>query len=318
MQVRYVPDARKRAVELKKLLGRDEGFNFGVCKRFEELGSEPDVPLDVLLIDVSRANRITLEDDIRTARKYTDAPIIFVTGGENGQIRTRALEAGAEAVWPRDEITSSLIREVAKQAATRRRASAKPKGGSKTTLPRPRELPGRAERCAAGLARLCGARPGAARSPRRGGYRGKAPSARRRSAHDPRLRPPARRPRGAVVLRVRRRRASCGPGRRSGGRRGGRGRGPAGRGAGAGEIPRRGRAGGCASGPRGDRHWPVAQLRGGEPAPHRLARRGRRDVPSRHGRRAARSTTPALSFRPKARKPSSTMRQARFAAARRC
>ncbi len=137
MQVRYVPDARKRAVELKKMLGRDEGFNFGVCKRFEELGSELGVPLDVLLIDVSRANRITLEDDIRTARKYTDAPIIFVTGGENGQIRTRALEAGAEAVWPRDEITSSLIREVAKQAATRRRASAKPKGVSKTTLSRP-------------------------------------------------------------------------------------------------------------------------------------------------------------------------------------
>jgi CheY-like chemotaxis protein len=125
MQVRYVPDARKRAVDLKKLLGRDEGFNFGVCKRFEELGSAPDVPLDVLLIDASRANQVALEDDIRAARKYTDAPIVFVTGGENGQIRARGLKAGAEAVLPRESITSSLIREVVERAATRRRSDAR-------------------------------------------------------------------------------------------------------------------------------------------------------------------------------------------------
>ena len=162
MQVRYVPDARKRAVDLKKLLGRDEGFHFGVCKRFEELGSAPAVPLDVLLIDASRADRIALEDDIRAARKYTDAPIIFVTGGENGQIRARALEAGAEAVWPRDEITSSLIRAVVERAATRRRASAKARGGSKTALSNPescRDAPNGALRASLayveqGLARL--------------------------------------------------------------------------------------------------------------------------------------------------------------------
>ena len=162
MQVRYVPDARKRAVDLKKLLGRDEGFNFGVCKRLEELGCAPDVPLDVLLIDASRANRITLEDDIRTARKYTDAPIIFVTGGENGQIRARALEAGAEAVWPRDEITSSLIRAVAKQAATRRRASREAQGRTENGVPGPescRDEPNSALRASLayveqGLARL--------------------------------------------------------------------------------------------------------------------------------------------------------------------
>ncbi|MFY9657187.1 MAG: response regulator [Methylocystis sp.] len=162
MQVRYVPDARKRAVDLKKLLGRDEGFNFGVCKRFEELGSAPDVPLDVLLIDASRADRIALEDDIRAARKYTDAPIIFVTGGENGQIRARALEAGAEAVWPRDSITSSLIRAVVERAATRRRNSAKPRSGSKTTRSGPetcRDAPNGALRASLayleqGLARL--------------------------------------------------------------------------------------------------------------------------------------------------------------------
>jgi DNA-binding NarL/FixJ family response regulator len=162
MQVRYVQDARKRADGLKKLLGRAADLDVGVCRGFEELGAGAAAPLDVLLIDVSRANRITLEDDIRTARKYTDAPIIFVTGGENGQIRTRALEAGAEAVWPRDEITSSLIRAVAKQAATRRHASAKSRGGSKTTLSHPescREAPNGALRASLayveqGLARL--------------------------------------------------------------------------------------------------------------------------------------------------------------------
>jgi len=132
MQIRYVQDARKRAIDLKKLLGLDEGFNLGVCKRFEELGAGSGAPLDVLLIDATRADRIALEDDIRTARKYTDAPIVFVTGGENGQIRARGLQAGAEAVLARDRITSSLIREVVERAATRRRADpAKPRSGAK-------------------------------------------------------------------------------------------------------------------------------------------------------------------------------------------
>jgi len=131
MQVRYVQDAGKRAVDLKKLLGR-EGFNLGVCNRVEELGAASGAPLDVLLIDASRADRVALEDDIRTARKYTDAPIVFVTGGENGQIRARGLKAGAEAVLPRDSITSSLIREVVERAATRRRVEpAKPRDGAK-------------------------------------------------------------------------------------------------------------------------------------------------------------------------------------------
>jgi len=125
MQVRYVQDGRKRAIDLKKLLGQDAGLNLGVCKRFEELAAASGAPLDVLLIDASRADRVALEDDIRTARKYTDAPIVFVTGGENGQIRARGLKAGAEAVLPHDSITSSLIREVVERAATRRRADPK-------------------------------------------------------------------------------------------------------------------------------------------------------------------------------------------------
>ncbi len=142
MQVRYVQDERKRAVDLKKLLGCDEGFNLGVCKRFEELAVASGAPLDVLLIDASRADRVALEDDIRAARKYTDAPIVFVTGGENGQIRARGLKAGAEAVLPRESITSSLIREVVERAATRRRAGPKKsRGGAKTA-------PSGAETCA--------------------------------------------------------------------------------------------------------------------------------------------------------------------------
>lgn len=126
MQVRYVQDAQVRAADLKKKLRRDAGFTLGVCKRFEELETASGAPLDVLLIDASRADRIALEDDIRTARKYTDAPIVFVTGAENGQIRARGLKAGAEAVLPRESITSSLIREVVERAATRRRT-----GGTK-------------------------------------------------------------------------------------------------------------------------------------------------------------------------------------------
>jgi CheY-like chemotaxis protein len=133
MQVRYVQDGRKRAVDLKKLLGGGEGFDLGVCKRFEDLGAAAGAPLDVLLIDASRADRVALEDDIRTARKYTDAPIVFVTGGENGQIRARGLKAGAEAVLPRASITSTLIREVVERAATRRRVDpTKSRGGAKT------------------------------------------------------------------------------------------------------------------------------------------------------------------------------------------
>jgi DNA-binding NarL/FixJ family response regulator len=163
MQVRYVQDGRKRAVELKKLLGRDEGFNLGVCKRFEELAAASGAPLDVLLIDASRADQVALEDDIRTARKYTDAPIVFVTGDENGQIRARGLKAGAEAVLPRDAITSSLIREVVERAATRRRAAPKKsRGGAKTAPSTPescRDAPNAALRASLayvehGLARL--------------------------------------------------------------------------------------------------------------------------------------------------------------------
>jgi hypothetical protein len=68
MQVRYVQDGRKRAIDLKKLLGQDAGLNLGVCKRFEELAAASGAPLDVLWNDASRADRVALEDDIRIAR----------------------------------------------------------------------------------------------------------------------------------------------------------------------------------------------------------------------------------------------------------
>lgn len=131
MQVRYVQDARKRSVDLKKLLGCEAGVNLGVCKRFEELGSASGAPLDVLLIDASRSDRIALEDDIRTARQYTDAPIVFLTGGENGQIRARGLKAGAEAVLSRkvDHLhPHSGSRRAGRDKASRRRHEGEGRG----------------------------------------------------------------------------------------------------------------------------------------------------------------------------------------------
>jgi len=119
MQVRYVQDARKRPVDLRKMLGPDEGVSLDVCARFEDLSSVADAPFDVLLIDARRADRVALEEDIRTARKYTDAPIVFLTGTESGQIRARGLEAGAEAVLTRRSLTSHLIKEVVERARRR-------------------------------------------------------------------------------------------------------------------------------------------------------------------------------------------------------
>lgn len=133
MHIRYVENMKAEVLAFKKMFEHRSDVFVSACARIDDVGARRGAPpIDLLLIDVTRPDIISVEEDVRTARKYTSAPIVFLTGDDSGPMRDRVLRSGAASLVSKAVMSTEMIYRFVENA----------KAGS--ALPRPGEA------CAAG------------------------------------------------------------------------------------------------------------------------------------------------------------------------
>jgi len=122
MHIRYVENTKAEVLAFKKMFERQSDVFVSACARIDDVGARRGAPpIDLLLIDVTRPDIVSVEEDVRTARKYTSAPIVFLTGDDSGPMRDRVLRLGAASVASKEAMSTEMIYrfvENAKAAST--------------------------------------------------------------------------------------------------------------------------------------------------------------------------------------------------------
>lgn len=120
MRLLYIEDSDIDAENLSRIAKRDGHMQVTHSASFVELDDEADYDNpDGILIDVMRPEALSVEDDVVQARRFSQAPIVFVTGGDSQQIRRRALQAGAEAVLDKSTLSADMLRQAYANASAR-------------------------------------------------------------------------------------------------------------------------------------------------------------------------------------------------------
>ncbi len=120
MHIHYVEDSKLDARALRQVLAKESDILLDVSEKLDDVGAAPSsVPIDVLLIDVVRPDSVSLETDISSARRFTQAPILFLTGLDPAAMRQRALAAGADAVLRKGNISGDMLRQFVENARAR-------------------------------------------------------------------------------------------------------------------------------------------------------------------------------------------------------
>ncbi|MGF1544159.1 MAG: hypothetical protein ACFB00_06630 [Parvularculaceae bacterium] len=129
MLFHYVEDNSVDAHLLKRLTDPMDGLAMTTSRSVddwaESIGekrgdgaSRPE--LDGVLIDIYRPDAISIENDIDLVRRICGAPIAFVTGGEIGDLRRRAIDAGAEGVFVKSSLSPAALKDMFQNASERR------------------------------------------------------------------------------------------------------------------------------------------------------------------------------------------------------
>ncbi len=120
----YVEDNAVDAQVIRKMAEGADDLSLTTSRGLDDIASHSsETRLDGVLIDIYRPDTISIENDIERVRKVSPAPIAFVTGGEVGDLRARAIQAGAEGVFSKAALSPAIIQEVFHNAAMRRRPS---------------------------------------------------------------------------------------------------------------------------------------------------------------------------------------------------
>ncbi len=121
MHIHYVEDSKLDAHALRHVLAHESDILLDVSEKLDDVGAaRSTVPIDVLLIDIVRPDSISLETDISSARRFTQAPILFLTGLDPASLRERAIKAGADAVLRKGNLSGEMLRQFAENARARR------------------------------------------------------------------------------------------------------------------------------------------------------------------------------------------------------
>lgn len=120
MQVLYIDDNEIDARYLAMKARAYEDFVLTTSNSLTHVASTvlPD-ELDCLLIDINRPDAVSIEEDVAKVRNRSNVPIIFVTGGEANDFRSRAQLAGAEAVVDKRSLSVELVQQLAVNARGR-------------------------------------------------------------------------------------------------------------------------------------------------------------------------------------------------------
>lgn len=114
MRIHYVEDNPKDAELLSRMVEDDKAIQLTVSAKINDFVDQrlQDVT-DFVLLDIRRPDAVSIKDDIARIRKFTNAPIVFVTSDSSDGVRQEAFESGAEAVLDKNELNSNLLRQVA-------------------------------------------------------------------------------------------------------------------------------------------------------------------------------------------------------------
>ncbi|MAP95176.1 MAG: hypothetical protein CMK07_09530 [Ponticaulis sp.] len=122
MRIHYVEDNATDAALLTTMVGKEGDIDLSISQRIEDFeASQEQGRTDFVLLDVCRPDAVSIEDDIRRIRAFTDAPIVFVTGGGSDQFRLEAFASGAEAVIDKDDLNPNLLRQLILNSTYRHR-----------------------------------------------------------------------------------------------------------------------------------------------------------------------------------------------------
>jgi FOG: CheY-like receiver len=120
MRIHYVEDNDNDAELFSRMVREENGVEILVSSRledFEKSGSREQT--DFVMLDVYRPDAVSIEDDIRRIRAFTDAPIVLVTSDGSDSVRRQAFEGGAEAVLDKGDMNPKLIRQIARNSTLR-------------------------------------------------------------------------------------------------------------------------------------------------------------------------------------------------------
>ena len=120
MHIHYVEDSKLDAHALRHVLAHESDILLDVSEKLDDVGAARAAgPIDVLLIDIVRPDSISLETDVSSARRFTQAPILFLTGLDPAALRERAIKAGADAVLRKGNLSGDMLRQFAENARAR-------------------------------------------------------------------------------------------------------------------------------------------------------------------------------------------------------
>lgn len=123
MLIQYVEDDPVFGFLVSEMFREDENYDLLIKPTLADVQSSPELKkTGFFLLDVNRPDTISIERDFEVIRELTPAPVAFVTQGDTSKLRPRALRIGAEAVIDKDELNSSLLRQLVVNARSRRAA----------------------------------------------------------------------------------------------------------------------------------------------------------------------------------------------------
>lgn len=112
MLFHYVEDNEFDITALARTFRSCDGVRLTSSTSVEELPSNLDDGVNGILLDINRPDASSIEDDVLRVRSVCSAPIAFVTGGDVGDARSRAIAAGAEGVFEKDGLSAELVRQI--------------------------------------------------------------------------------------------------------------------------------------------------------------------------------------------------------------
>ncbi|HBH89578.1 response regulator [Ponticaulis sp.] len=130
MRIHYVEDNALDAKILTEMVGEERDIQLNISERIEDFQRLSQLgPADFVLLDVRRPDAISIEDDIKRVREFTDAPIVFVTSDDAENMRQEAVSSGAEAVIDKIDLSSKLLKQILANSKWRRKAPDQPAEG---------------------------------------------------------------------------------------------------------------------------------------------------------------------------------------------
>ncbi|MEM6414367.1 MAG: response regulator [Pseudomonadota bacterium] len=135
MLLHIVDDNRNERVLMKQLLHGKSDLDIRTSERPESIASADYLPeIDYILVDINRPDALSIPSDVERIRKHSSAPIAFVTGGDIGDYRARAIEAGAEGLFEKHALSPELLSQTCLNTTSKRKAVFEPeKVPEKTT-----------------------------------------------------------------------------------------------------------------------------------------------------------------------------------------